>query len=674
SDACNQNKQTIPPNAADKRKKKETEHKQKPNKEGKTGKAENAAGKSIKTTETDTTGGKITKKRPRRKPQSKQTTKHQETYRMNTAEDLNETINVHIKKSHIEELADAGGIKDRSSKARLGRIINSVGVKVPLIAETTLGNKLTFSCTRGTLHYLNNEIALRGDSRVFFEICQEDETAKQTIMIMDVTNPLRKDPQTIAKEVAEAFDKFAGVASKDQYGKEDPNSRSGKVVVTLSYTTEEEKTQALEVLALPFNGHHVYPVDPNEPVLMRIEREKPRWLIAPDLEEGTELKDWFKVKDIKFQRIRITRDGLEILVTTAAEVNRWDGKKVSDTCTSEKNRKQLKKNDTLSTNTQQLTTQANGYEAQVTVHRKYVMDHGAYRLRDHCCHCQGDHPSHLCQTRRQQEESDWKKVADEQMVYKFSSADIKRLEKSVKGYVERNGGLTQAEARGCQTLRIKIDSAWVQKEDGRHHQRPRPPPTHTQTTKPTLGRRMDNAWPIAQPTNTNQPHAAYNTTANHTNAATTSTWETQIRELVKKVISEEITNTMENLVNSRIAEELEEWKNELRRERDERLAEEEAEQETQSDEMNEDKTNPGSSPSSTWMEAVDKAISRMEENQLRTDRNIERIDRNVDRLEVETGVAQGLVFDSNDEAMDIEDEDAEATTPNALKLGRTKNE
>ncbi|KAI9326221.1 hypothetical protein BDR26DRAFT_957777 [Obelidium mucronatum] len=104
------------------------------------------------------------------------------------------------------------------------------------------------------------------------------------------------------------------------------------------------------------------------------------------------------------------------------------------------------------------------------------------------------------------------------------------------------------------------------------------------------------------------------------------------------------------------------------------LAEEETEQEIQLDETNEDKPHPGSSPSSTWMETVDKAISRMEENQLRTDRNIERIDRNIDRLEVETGVAQGVVFDSNEEAMDIEDEDAEVTTPNALKPGRTKND
>ncbi|KAI9310095.1 hypothetical protein BDR26DRAFT_946451, partial [Obelidium mucronatum] len=247
---------------------------------------------------------------------------------MNAAEDLNQIINARIKKTHIDELAEAGGIKDRSSKAKLGRIINSVGITVSTIAETTLGNRLTFSCTRGQFHFLNQEVAIRGDSRVFFEMSCEDETARPTIMIMEVTNPLRKDAQIIAKEVAEAFDNFAGVKSKDQLGKEDSSSRSGKVVVTLSYTTEAEKTQALEVSGIPFNGHHVYPVDPKEPIQMRIDRERPRWLIAPNLEEGTELKDWFKIKDIKFQRIRITRDGLEILVTTAAEVNRWDGKKV----------------------------------------------------------------------------------------------------------------------------------------------------------------------------------------------------------------------------------------------------------------------------------------------------------------------------------------------------------
>ncbi|KAI9331461.1 hypothetical protein BDR26DRAFT_938361 [Obelidium mucronatum] len=57
-------------------------------------------------------------------------------------------------------------------------------------------------------------------------------------------------------------------------------------------------------------------------------------------------------------------------------------------------------------------------------------------------------------------------------------------------------------------------------------------------------------------------------------------------------------------------------------------------------------------------------------NQLRTDQNIERINRNIDRLEVETGVAQGVVFDSNEEAMENEDEDTDATTPIALTRSR----
>ncbi|KAI9330649.1 hypothetical protein BDR26DRAFT_999268 [Obelidium mucronatum] len=581
--------------------------------------------------------------------QNKQSDNHRNTrkYEMSATEDLNQTINAHIKKTHIDELAEAGGIKERSSKAKLGRILNSVGITVPTIAETTLGNRLTFKCTRSQFHFLNQEIALRGDPRIFFEMSQEDETMRPT----------------------HAFDKFAGVKSNDQYRKEDPNSRSGKVVVTLSYSTEAEKIQALEVSGIPFNGHHVYPVDPNEPIQMRIDRERPRWLIAPDLDDGTELKDWFKVKSIEYQRIKITRDGLEILVTTTAEACRWDGKQVSEICTWEKNRK-LKKNN-IPKKTQQITTQANGYKVQTTVYRKYVMDQGTYRLRDHCRYCQKDHPSHLCQSQREQEELDWQRVADKHLVYNFSSANIKRIEKSVRGYAERNGGLTQAEASGCQTVRIKVDAAWIQKEDGRHHQRPRPVPPTQPPTKPALGRRMDNAWPNAQPNNTGfQPCVAYNATANHTNAAITNTLEAQIRELVKKVISEEMTNVMENLVNSRIAEELEEWKNEFGRERDERLAEEGEKM----DEMREEETHPRSSPLSTWMEAVDKAISRMEENQLRTDQNIERIDRNIDRLEVETGVAQGVVFDINEEAMDIEDEDAEVTTPNALKLGRTKNE
>ncbi|KAI9327201.1 hypothetical protein BDR26DRAFT_953916 [Obelidium mucronatum] len=581
--------------------------------------------------------------------QNKQSDNHQKTkkYQMSATEDLNQTVNAYIRKSHIDELAEAGGIKDRSSKAKLGRIINSAGITVPTIAETSLGNRLTFKCTRGQFHFLNQEIALRGDSRVFFEMSQEDETTRPTIMIM---------------EVAEAFDKFAGVQSIDQYGKEDPNSRSGKVVVTLSYASEAEKIQSLEVSGIPFNGHHVYPVDPNEPIQMRIDREKPRWLIAPDLDDGTEIKDWFKVKNIKYQRIKMTRDGLEILVTTTAEANRWDGKKVSN-CTWKKNRKQLRKNAILSKKIQQLATQTNGYEVQVTVYRKYVMDQGTYRLRDHCKHCQKDHPSHLCQIPRQQEDSDWQKVADERLVFNFSSADITRIEKSVRNYAERKNGLTQAEARGCQTLRIKIDSAWIQKENRRHQENLKQPHAQPQT-KPTLGRRSENTWNDAT---ANYANAAIN-------AANTSALENQIRERIKKEICEEMTNLVENLVNNRIAEELEEWKNELQRERDERLAEEETEQETQLDEVSKVITHPGSSPSSTWMEAVDKAISRMEENQLRTDQNIERIDRNIDRLEVETGVAQGVVFDSNEEAMDIEDEDAEVTTPNALKPGRTKND
>ncbi|KAI9337002.1 hypothetical protein BDR26DRAFT_981778 [Obelidium mucronatum] len=600
--------------------------------------------------------------------QNKQSVNQQNSrkYQMSATEDLNQTVNAHITKTHIDKLAEAGGIKERSSKAKLGRIINSVGITVPTIAETTLGNRLTFkkleelqeyedrafkelrkgkttleeishdiarerqrleipdedvdmgpvslqspkgwrqgsTHPEGTLptqgpskqqgdwnptskrHMVEGrpdggslfspqgflitrppisveaqeelrdgsggsgvvEIALQGDSRMLFEMSQEDETMRPTVMIMEVTNPLRKNAQTIAKEVAEAFDTFAGVKSNNQYGKEDPNSCSGKVVVTLSYSTEAEKIQALEVSGIPFNGHHVYPVDPNKPIQMRIDRERP---------------------SIEYQRIKITRDGLEILVTTTAEASRWDGK-------------------------------------------------------------QKDHPSHLCQSQRQQEELDWQRVADKQLVYNFSRADIKRIEKSLT----RHGFKKKTE-----------DTTNDQDHRRRRNHQP--------------SQHWDDGWTM--PGQTLSPT---------TPSSITNTLETQIRELVKKVISEEKTNVMENLVNSRIAEELEEWKNEFVWERDEKLAEEGE----KLDKMKEEETHPRSSPLSKWMEAVDKAISRMEENQLRTDQNIERIDRNIDRLEVETGVAQGVVFDSNEEAMEIEDEDAEVTTPNALKLGRTKNE
>ncbi|KAI9326856.1 hypothetical protein BDR26DRAFT_901708 [Obelidium mucronatum] len=86
---------------------------------------------------------------------------------------------------------------------------------------------------------------------MFFERSKEDESAKPTIMLMEVTNPLRKDGQTIAKEVADIFDEFAGVKSSDQYGKEDTNSRSVKVVVSISYNTEEEKTQWYTIQRAP---------------------------------------------------------------------------------------------------------------------------------------------------------------------------------------------------------------------------------------------------------------------------------------------------------------------------------------------------------------------------------------------------------------------------------------
>ncbi|KAI9320378.1 hypothetical protein BDR26DRAFT_944115 [Obelidium mucronatum] len=212
-------------------------------------------------------------------------------------EDLNKTIRVHIKKTHIDKMAKAGGIGDRSLKAKLGQILNPSGVTVPVITETALGNKLTFE------------------------------------------------------------------------------------------------------------------LDPNEPVQTMVDRERPRWMVAPNLEDGTEIRDWFKIKDIQFHLIKMHSNDLEVLVTTPAEVDRWDGRKVKDV--------------------------------------------GGYRLRDHCRHCQRDHPSHLCHIPRHQEDSDWQKVADERLVFNFSSADIARIKKLVRSYVERKNGLTQAEARGCQTLRIK---------------------------------------------------------------------------------------------------------------------------------------------------------------------------------------------------------------------------
>ncbi|KAI9329763.1 hypothetical protein BDR26DRAFT_939210 [Obelidium mucronatum] len=232
---------------------------------------------------------------------------------------------------------------------------------------------------------------------------------------------------------------------------------------------EEEKTQALEVSGIPYNGHHVYPVDPNEPVQTRVDRERPRWMVAPNLEDGTEIRDWFKIKDIQFQRIKMHRNDLKVLVTTPAEVDRWDGRKI--------------------------TTEVNGYKTSVTLYRKYVKDVGGYRLRDHCRHCQRDHPSHLCHIPRHQEDSDWQKVADERLVFNFSSTDIARIEKSVRSYVERKNGLTQAEARGCQTLCIKVDPAWIQKENSRNQENPKQPRTQPQT-KPTLGRR-ETPWTTA---------------------------------------------------------------------------------------------------------------------------------------------------------------------------------
>ncbi|KAI9345705.1 hypothetical protein BDR26DRAFT_893407 [Obelidium mucronatum] len=574
---------------------------------------------------TKTAGRKNAAGKPKQRMRDKQENKNHQGRTTHQMEDLNETIRVHIKKTHIDELAKAGGIGDRSSKAKLGRILNPTGITVPVITESALGNKLTFECTRGQFHFLNQEIAIRGDSRMFFERSKEDESAKPTIMLMEVTNPLRKDGQTIAKEVADIFDEFAGVKSLDRYGKEDTNSRSGKVVVSISYNTEEEKTQALDVSGIPYNGHHVYPVDPNEPVQTRIDRERPRWMVAPNLEDGTEIRDWFKIKDIQFQRIKMHRSDLEVLVTTPAEVDRWDGRKVT---TLRKKRKKLEEREILPKKSQQITTEVNGYKTSVTLYRKYVKDVGGYRLRDHCRHCQRDHPSHLCHIPRHQEDSDWQKVADERLVFNFSSADIARIEKSVRSYVERKNGLTQAEARGCQTLRIKVDPAWIQKENRRNQENPKQPHTQPQT-KPTLGRR-ETPWTTAT-----TPAPTYNAIVEKD--AMTTEMETRIREMVKK------------------------------------MAEKETEREAQLDKTNE-ASHAGNAGLSTWMVAVDKAITRLEDNQLRTDRNMDRIDRNIDRLEVETGVAQGEVFDNNEGAMDIEDEDVEATTPIALKLGRTKNE
>ncbi|KAI9324449.1 hypothetical protein BDR26DRAFT_942955 [Obelidium mucronatum] len=87
------------------------------------------------------------------------------------------------------------------------------------------------------------------------------------------------------------------------------------------------------------------------------------------------------------------------------------------------------------------------------------------------------------------------------------------------------------------------------------------------------------------------------------------------------MVNEEMTTVVENLVNSRIADELEEWKKDWQRER---LAEKETEQEAQLDKTNE-ASHTGNTGLSTWMVAVDKAITRLEDNQLRTDRNMDRI-------------------------------------------------
>ncbi|KAI9324451.1 hypothetical protein BDR26DRAFT_966305 [Obelidium mucronatum] len=246
------------------------------------------------------------------------------------------------------------------------------------------------------------------------------------------------------------------------------------------------------------------------------DRERPRWMVAPNLEDGTEIRDWFKIKDIQFQRIKMHRNDLEVLVTTPAEVDRWDGRKVT---TLRKKRKKLEEREILPKKSQQITTEVNGYKTSVTLYHKYVAAASVTTAGT----VKETTQATLCHIPQHQEDLDWRKVADERLVFNFSSAGIARIEKSVRSYVERKNGLTQAEARGCQTLRIKVDPAWIQKENRRNQENPKQPHTQPQT-KPTLGRRETTAT---------TPPPTHNAIVKKDTM--TTEMETHIQEMVKKI-------------------------------------------------------------------------------------------------------------------------------------------